>query len=596
MAEQFDPFQHPDKLWDMARFKSLEHLSQVYEGRQYDGRPDWWTGKCHDGDEPRPILERKPCVIYRLPKAATEQVVKFLFGEGRFPSVSAAERAEEETDGFLLGEEEAKVATGWLSAATKSLNLHSVSTAVAGRAIAIGAHVLLLRVAEGRIWYETQEPQHCWAEFEGDDPALPVKRLLICFQFDKEVLDGDRLVCKRHVFRQEWDAANVYSWDDVEIAPGKKLEWGSATTTPHGLSFCPVLWVRNEATTTGIDGRSLFDDLEEEFHALDVTLSRRHQGIVYLGTPQLVETSEEFESVPEETGGKTTGTPGYSAPQTHGAHAGRARKAGPGIAWRYEGKDVHVELIETTGKAFEVGTLHVNDIRSRILETMGVVLTNMQDTMSNRVSLGAEMSARFLALAHAPLITLVEQYRVAWWEHYLKPLLSMTCRALVDMDKAGMKLPRIRGTDKALPVLQGCYGSGGQWELFEIDPSWGDFFTPSSTEIKTDVDAAKGAVEARLISPRTGTEFVAHQFDVDDLESELEAIAEQAEQDRQIQEDQDRAAIEKLHEGLGGTEAEGAAAKRSGGSGSASAVAAKDSAGETGRSAGSSADRGSAKD
>lgn len=583
MAQTYDPFRAPQYIWKTSRARKLRGLRAVYEGTQYDGRPDWWTG----GPNCAPLRERKPCVIYRLPKASCSQVSKFLWGEGRFPAlqVGKTEANGSEEDGQVrLSEDDAKTLGTWLPELIESAGVKSAIRSTSEQAIAIGSCVVVAKLIEGQFQFSLLNPEDCWAEFRNGNLLGDVTRLLICYQFDKEVVDEQgKPIIKRHVFRQEWDETNVYTWDDVPLPPDEKIQWPGATAAPHGLTFCPVIWFRNEPLTSGVDGHSLIDGQEDEFEALDMTLSKRHQGIIYLGAPQPVETGVAEGDGPGatkrtavqmvEAGGNTFG------PKYGQAEGRPARAAGPNVTWRYEGKDVSVKLIETTGKAFEVGTLHVTDIRSRILETIGVVLTSMTDTIS-RVSTGAEMSARFLQLAHAPLIALVEEYRPVWWHHGLKRLVSMCCRIAVDVYSQNQSIA-IPGTAAAVKVLARCYSErdGAKvWNLFRIEPKWGDFFTPSSTEIKTDVDAAAVAVEKRLVSPKTGTTYISHSFNIESIEEERREIDEQAKLDAEAEEDADRRAISKLHEGIGGDETSGAASKRGSGSGSSADDEAESSA------------------
>lgn len=532
MAKAFDPFARPELLKETGRYRQIAALEKLFNGKQYEGRPNWWTGKRGPTDSSEaPLRDRKPCVVYKLPKAAVQQVVRFLFGDKRFPKISA-ETSEDTESGYpVLSDDEAATLDDWISSLIEHGNLQPNIRAIATKAIACRTAVVILEVDQGNFRVTLPSPQDCAAKFENDDPTRPVEKLLWCYEFDKEVEDDAGKPCtKRHMFRREYDAQNVYLYDDVELKIDGTVEWGAPRTERHGLSFCPVLWIRNEAEYChGVDGNSILDDLADEFEALDMALSKRHQGVIVLGAPQLVETGEEFEAAPDATG-KTAG-PGAEYTDRHTKHGqvqrSSARRTGPEYVWRYEGKAISVELLETSGKAFEVGTKHVDDIRSRILEAMGVVLTSMADTIS-RVSVGAEMSARFLALAHAPLIALVQEYRHTWWPHGLRPVLSMMMRMTVELSASGSVF-MLPGTASALPVLQ-KFVVDGQWVTPRMTPHWGKFFEPSASELKQGVDAAVAGRDGRVISSETAVEYAAHDFGVDSVEAEIEEIeADQAE-------------------------------------------------------------------
>ncbi len=545
MAQAFDPFAKPELINKTARFREINALEKIYEGRQYDGRPDWWTGRKGNHGEPVPLRERKPCITYKLPKASVQQVVRFLFGEKRFPKVTVSavkEEPREQPDIEGLPEKpeplerspdpnfpelerpEADLLNDWIAKLIEHANLEPMMRAIACKAVACKSAAVVVEVDRGEFKLTLPRPQDCWAKFADDDPNHEVERLLWCYEFDKEVAAEDGTPThKRHVFRREWDAKSVYVYDDVPLEHGKPIVWGQPVETPHGLTFCPVLWIRNEPEYgEGQDGRSLIEDLGEEFEALDMALSRRHQGIIYLGVPQLVETGVEAGDGPSADGRKS-GTPGYgSGAAGEYKVAPPARRIAPDSVWTYEGKEVDVKLLETSGKAFEVGTAHVNDIRSRLLETMGVVLTSMADTVS-RVSTGAEMSARFLALAHAPLIALVQEYRHAWWPYGLRPLLLMLMRMTLELAGSNQQI-LVPGTQDAVKLLGKFKSSDGKWLGPQMRPHWGRFFEPSNAELKEGAEAAVTAKDGNVVASRTAVEFVAHDFGVDNVEAELDAI------------------------------------------------------------------------
>lgn len=551
MATAFNPLDRPEFISQTARYREIAKLEAILEGKQYDGRPDWWTGKHPNGGKEHPLTERKPCVIYRLPHAAVQQVVRFLFGDGRFPSVSVDVPEDGATDDLYpaLSEEQSVELEAWISDLIDDANLQPTMRAIAGKAIACKTAVVILEAVNGELKATLPRPQDCAAKFIDDRPDGDVERLVWCYEFDKEITDEQgKPTTKRHLFRRDYDAAAVYVYADVELEHGKDVEWPAPQVQPHGLTFCPVLWLRNECEyADGIDGRSLYEDSAEEIEALDMTLSRRHQGLIYLGAPQLIETAEDYETTPDALGRAAAPEAAYVAGTGERKLTVKqaARKTGPEHVWHYQGKDVSVELLETTGKAFEVATNHVNDLRGRLLETWGVVLASMTDTLTRNVTTGAEMSARFLALAHAPLIALVQEYRHSWWPHGLRRVLSMCMRMSVDLAAQGQRL-NIPNSTAASELLSQFYRDGG-WVCPRMKPHWGKFFDPSALEIGQSVEAASKAKEALLISTTTATEHVAHAFGVEDINEELDEIEDdKAEAEAKAAEEAERQA-EALH-------------------------------------------------
>lgn len=548
MAQAFDPFKKPEFLHETQRSKHIERLDKVFEGRQYDGMADWWTGQKTSGRTPNgkvfPVRERKPCVIYKLPKAAVQQVSRFLFGESRFPVIKFADPGLEDEDDVNLDPDtpteaaekppsKEDIANAWLTDLIEQADLRSVVQEVAMRAISTKTAVVVAELDEGKFRFTLPKAHHCWAKFEDNSPRKKVTKLLWSYAFQKEIEDEEgRPKRETYYFRREYDDKNVYFYEDVKLDSNGKVEWGPPTEEPHGLSRCPVLWVRNAPDySEELDGESLFEDLEDEFHALDLTLSKRHSGVVYLGSPQLVETGVKAGDGPQATvqrGGPSSFSDEFNV--EFSASGPPARAIGPNEVMSYQGDKVKVEILETEGKAFDVATKHVDDIRSRILETIGVVLTAMSDTVKTTQSSTREMSARFLMLAHAPLIALVGEYREPWWRN-IREILELMVTMIIDKDAAD-EFVDIANTEEVVKNLQTFKNDDGAFRMPRMHPVWGKFFEPSRDEILANVTATQGALETELISHETAVTQISHDFSMDDpLRELIQILAERVERE-----------------------------------------------------------------
>lgn len=554
---KFDPIARPDLIQQTDRHQDIARLRAYYDGTQYDHRPDWWTGKDSNGNIV-PLRERKPCVIYGLPKAATGQVVRFLLGDGRFPTVNVPCKREEpdeddpeevnepepspdEIEALELDEESAEDLQRWIGEFVERSRLKQRLKALARSGVALRTAVTVMSIRGGRYQFDMPRPEDCWPRFRNDDPADEVLELAWCYEFEKTVLENGKVRRKRYWFRRAWDSENHYVWPDIEKKLGVVPQWGTPQAIPHGLGFCPVIWARNSTDSAGedIDGESIYEGLFPQFDALNFAYSQRHRGIFYLGVPQPYETGVDEDDGPEANGRKA-GPPGFSqggggSTNKPGQQQPAARRMAPDEMWSYQGKDVKVGLIETTGVAFDVATKHVDDIRSRVCEEMGVVMASMHDTTS-RVTNGAEMSAKFLALAHAPLLALVGELRHCWWADAIEPILSMALRMCAVLDGKGILIPGSRRVAQALkPFLQvtqtvdedGAEQETRTWMAPKLEPLWGRYFEPSAQEVQQGVTAANLAVDGGLVSRERGTHYIADDFGIDDVDRELEAIEQE---------------------------------------------------------------------
>lgn len=539
----WDPFQYPENIRYSSRSRALATLCAIYAGKQYEGRADWWTGTVdqNGAGERQPLSKRKPCRIYKLAGAAVRQVVRFLLGEERWPSLNV-----KPTDGKggepAVSQDESEAIQQWLDNAVKLCGVKTHQRALATHTIASGTGLSLIYVKRGLFAFDTPRAQDCWPRFAGDDPSGEPRELVQCYEFDREVDDGTgRPKTARFLFRRQWLPGAVWTYEPVKVhGPHDRISWGEPTPTESGLSFLPAIWVRNaEAQSAGIDGTSLFAGSETDIEALDFTCSQRYRGIAYLGAPQPYET-------------------GVSDPQP--------KHAGPEEFWSYEGDKVNVGLIETSGKSYEVATKHVGDIRSELLEQWGVVLTNMTDTVG-RVGTGNEMSGRFLEMAHAPLLALISEYRDTWWQNAMCPMFQMLLRICCEMDGQGLLIP---GSDRVAKICQRFFtdiDGAPTWVGPIIEPTWGRYFSPGDAEIKSLVEAAAAAKDAKLIASDTATRAVAADFGVADIDLEIAKLEDEAAKAATEEAEREKKQIEGLHDlahgpirpgtGAGEDEAEG---------------------------------------
>ena len=515
-----------DLIPQTARYRELDKLEQYYESRQYEGRPDWWTGLMPNGDT-APLRERRPCITYPLPKATVQQLVRFMIGTEAWPTL----KVEDDRVPDEVREDVAKTISDIIAAC----KLKPAMRAVMARALAARTAVAVFGLRGGRLQIDTPKAKDCVPQFEDDDPCRPVTSLSWVYQYEAEVEDTKlgRLECKRFWFRRDIDAESVTEYEPapVEVSSAKAPEWRIKSETPHGFGFCPVLWLRNmpEVSDGSIDGVSIYEDQFESFDALNFALSQRNRGIYFYGTPQPVETGVADDDGPEAEGRKarqrSQGPKGYSGtdPAPFGAAEVPARRMAPDYIWSYRNERATVSLIETTGKWFEVTTKHVEDIRARILESVGVVLVNANAILSGA---GRDLSGRFLELSYAPMLAHVDELRDAcWWDH-IHSMISMAMRILasVNLTEATVHIPRIAEVQQVVRM----FVTDGTWMPPILTPLWGPSFSLTAEETKVQTEAADSAHKAGLISRETAARYVAPAFGVQDVDGELEEVDEEA--------------------------------------------------------------------
>lgn len=515
----------PEHFAKTPRYAALARLQSYVDGTQYDGRPDFFTGDC-------PVRERKPCVIYPLPESAIDEATRFTFGEGRFPALCVRPvEANAAIAGLALAKDAAELLESAIAEIAAQSNLRSVMRALLRCGLGTKSAPTIVCLRDGKFAVDMPRPQDCWPTYRREgDPKSDVVAMTWCYQFSRLVADRNgEPTTAPHFWRRDVTALEFIDYEPALIETNKPIEWVEKGRTKHGFTRCPVIWMRNlpDQHCGDMDGTSLLDGQLDEFDALNFTLSQRHRGIDALGTPQPYETGVAENDGPAQDGRtavEPTGPKGFSrgsagpAPHTIATRSKAARVRAPNVIWRYEGVDVTVGLIETTGKAFEVASAHVDDISARCKQAMGVVLANAADTLGK-----GDMSAKFLALVYAPLLALVDELRECWGDH-LVALLELMLRGVMDCGGAGLLIPQAAQVASLLKGRVVVTTDGPIWVAPRIDLNWGAYFSPSNDDVKTDVEAAAKAVESKLVPPREATTYVAPNFGLRDIDEALERM------------------------------------------------------------------------
>lgn len=519
----------PQYYCDTQRYAELARLAAYFDGSQYDLRPDLrdWT------DDSVPMRDRRPTIVYPLPKAAVNQVVSFAVGEGKFPALKAEIEEEPPHPSLAMSEDDAEAITASIADLVQTSRLASTVRDLMRRGCSARSACAIVSLREGLFSFELPHAKDCIPTFRNGDPSRGVDRLVWAYQFeDVEADEKGKPRSVRRFFRRDIDGESIVDYEPAEVRTGQPVEWRVSSVAPHGFGECPVVWTRNLSSgCDSIDGVSIYDGLLDEVDALNRSLSQRHHGLEILGVPQPYETGVADGDGPRPAGRSAIAKPqdkrapsaedfGYRSPKPA---TSSARKAGAAYMWSYGGEGVGLGLLETTGKAFEVASAHVADIRSRLLEAMNVILLDPTEVAGK-----GDMSAKALSLMYAPMLALVDEMREHWWAHCVRPLVEMMLRIAALLGPGAVLM---RGGDKAQSILSRrnvvLVDGESRWFPPRITPLWGEYFGPSAEESKATVEAAAQAKEKGLVSAATATRYVANLFGVANVDEEVEAIEEE---------------------------------------------------------------------
>jgi hypothetical protein len=518
------------------RARRLDWLERYAGGTQYEGRASFWNDDV-------PLQERAPCVVIPIGARAAESNVDLCLGEGRAPTFALQADADDVFDERLgLSEEQAEVATRFITAVCEQADLVSAAQELLAWAQIHGTACVIVSAVNGRLCVDREDAKWCTPTFDEADHDV-VASLEIRYPFLEDYIDDAGRLCKHcMLYRRVIDAQR-----DVTYKPAPATEngmepdaWIEDHVVEHGLGFCPVRWYRYgvRGKSRSLDGEAIHAKMTDEIDALCIARSQIHRACVYASDPQIIETgvAQDYQQAPR---GRTMNM--FIGPGDHPENAqwtilgpdsrpirsgGPATRRGPGVTWRYESDESDVSFLTLPGDALKPAEDNYARLDTLIKDMLGVVFLDPQ-----QMKLG-DISGRALEILHKMQIDRCNRIRKDFGRRMLVPVLHMLLR--VALKTTGTLY--IPGVDKARAVLerfeQEVEGAvGPQWFGPEIRVTWGPYFKPTAIDAKADTENAIAAFDAGFITKRTAVEkMAAHYPDIKDVDAYLESLEEEAEE------------------------------------------------------------------
>jgi len=251
------------------RYRRLEDLESWASCRQYDGRPDWWTG----GETEVPLWERRPCFVYPVVAVAASSNVDLTLGEGRFPSLST-KPGEGKGDGGL-SEADSDALDALISDYHRASRFKSHVREAFLAAQGCGTACAIHGVRFGRPFNDLVPAKWGTPTFDNDGSVAVLE---IRYPYlDERKVDGKWEV-RAMLYRRVIDASVDVTFLPVEAREdGIEPNWqpDPAQLIEHGLGFCPVVWypfMRGCEAVNRIDGHAIHENLRDEIHGLDLAI------------------------------------------------------------------------------------------------------------------------------------------------------------------------------------------------------------------------------------------------------------------------------------------------------------------------------------
>lgn len=521
------------------RYLRLEGFEKWVEGRQYDGRPSWWSDEC-------PLWERAPIIVYPVVSIAASSYVDLLLGNGRYPEFSTKIGEDESDEDNGLSAEESATVDRFIREYHKVCRFRAASRDAIYSAQGCGSVCEIHGARNGKPFVDNVPAKWCEPKLDAEGA---VESLEIRYPyFDQYKDQRGQWAIRTRIYRRVVDKTR-----DVEYLPAEANENGTEPkwvenkdrTVEHGLGFCPVIWypfMRGCVPVNEVDGRPIHLNITDEIHQHDIARSQWHRGAL-MSEPQVVEIGVDPEHNPTELGrtamlvstehggplgphrqptaktGAITGGYQMGAPKT-------ARKKGPGYVWRYPNPETKVEFKTYPGDALKAQEDNCRDLRLKLQEALCVIFLDPES-----IKFAATTSGKALEAIKQKQLDRCDQIRDDLTDRYFDPTVSMQLRIADTLMSRGLRL-KVSGAEKAKPILakfRGGTKDQPEWQIPTLQVRWGDYFKADAAEQKIIVEMVLAALEAGvpILTVKVAIQKLAPIFGIENVTAFMETLEEE---------------------------------------------------------------------
>jgi hypothetical protein len=528
------------------RYARIEAYQRHWDGTIYEGRPGFL-----DLSVDVPLLERAPCVVYPIVRAATQAIVSMTLGHGKFPEILSLS-SEDDTSfdtRFGLSTEESVVFDAGVKKISEQARLPAVCQQLVETALHSGSCVPIVSLNNGRIKVSQLDPKTCTPTFDPKNAdrllSLEVSYRYVDEYFNKEAQKWSKRVMQ---YRRVIDAESDTTYIPREVEDEKQFPVPGMPdkdkTYAHGFGFCPALWYAHKAVLSdsqGFDGRPIHWGLAGQLDALHFAYSQRHRAAMYAGDPQFWETGVDPDDKPQNMG-RTAIAPQPTANNPQGKSmqdgwalgfggAGRtrpARKKGPGAVWQYASPDAKVGMMTLPGDALKAIDTHAADLRIKICEALGITFVD-----PSQLKGAGDISGKTLAFIFALQVATCNALREDFGRKCLLPLLNLIYQVVLSPAAANgaLYLAGVKDLVAIFEKFKAPVGSdpGAVTSWFEPAQQliWGAYFEPSDVDEATQGAVAQLAYEAGLITLTTAVQHIRGIFAISNVDQYVQKLIEE---------------------------------------------------------------------
>lgn len=445
--------------WAGPRYRKLDVLERFLEGTIYDHIGNPFHREKDGQDQYIPLRDRRPSIIYGIPKIVVDRSTSKLFGDKHWPRFHTTKTKVTE---FL-----------------QELSLRSGLQGVMSEAAywgSLGSVFVYFAIVKGKVLYEVWNSKLCYPRYDIQRELEDV--LILTPLMGPDILALGYSVKPEDIECMYFLAKRITKEDEIRYLPIKcdeyvdenSLRKDETRSMPHKLGFVPGVWIKNFVRTSGLDAPSTFGhpSVLTMCIEIDYQLSQCGRGLKYNSDPQLL--IKEPPADPMADGGGGLGL--------FPTQSSMVRSTSNTL---FVGPEGDASLLEINGEGQKAVLEYVKQVRQYAFEIARAARKDQEHTYGN-------MSGRAMEILEEDLISLASDLRLSYGEYGLKELLTKLLRAhkklnLFDFDP-----------DKD--------------NSFSIDLMWGNWFDPTPSDLVQIEQSLTNAVqdrrmymsEARMIS------------------------------------------------------------------------------------------------
>ena len=455
-----------DRGWTVRQTK-MHILKKLLKGTLYDNLAPWWME--YNSNNYVPLIQRRPCIKYNLPKIIVEKSSSMLFGEEHFPTV----RCEEQN------------VNDFLQYIARQSNFPNAMLCAARKG-SLGSVCIIIKVLDGKFYLDVLGTADLTPIFDPKDPCILISLIqrIKCLgealrQQGYKIAEKDKLDFY-YVVREWTDTKEIYympyKCEEEEKQDFRPIE-DKERSSVHDWGFLPTIWIKNSPSCNKVDGECTFESIIDLCVEIDYQISQLGRLLRYNSDPMMV------------------------VRDTAGINGDKIMRGGGHML--NLGRDGEAYMLEITGESTKAVIDYIKLLREFALEVV-------RGDRSNPDKISSVHSGTALKMLQTALISLVGEQRLCYGENGLlkiyKMILKMCATGKYDIDDGGFTL------------------SKADYES-DLTLDWPDWYPlTAQEELQKSQALTTLNAQGKVISNETATESIADDFGIVDVKKELKSI------------------------------------------------------------------------